>query len=87
MPGINIIVKSQEAPFADSKILPLFSESWKLKDIRENFRIRDFIFLWFDRKQLDLGIKYSHNTCIRNYKAIKSWNYLIKDQILHVNFF
>lgn len=64
MPGINIIVKSQEAPFADSKILPLFSESWKLKDIRENFHIRDFIFLWFDRKQLDLGIKFSHN--IRN---------------------
>lgn len=85
MPGINIIVKSQEAPFADSKILPLFSESWKLKDIRENFRICDFIFLWFDRKQLDLGIKFSHN--IRNYKAIKSWNYLIKDQILQVNFF
>lgn len=36
------------------------------------FRIRDFIFLQFDRKQQDRGIKYLHN--IRNFQY--SWNKL-----------
>lgn len=43
----------QEAPLADFKTLPLFSEGWELKKIWINVPRS-----WFDTKQLDHGFKY-----------------------------